>query len=114
VTVTPGVEARITLAQAVTFVACAPKSNAAYNAINKAQDEVRSGPAREVPLPLRDPNMDAKERGHGQGYKYPHDFPGHWVEQAYMPAPVRFYEPTEEGDEKRIKQRLDALRERPR
>ena len=103
-------EARITLAQAVTFVACAPKSNAAYNAINKAQDEVRSGPAREVPLPLRDPNMDAKERGHGQGYKYPHDFPGHWVEQAYMPSPVRFYEPTEEGDEKRLKQRLDALR----
>ncbi|MDX6769852.1 MAG: replication-associated recombination protein A [Elusimicrobiota bacterium] len=105
-------EARITLAQAVTFIACAPKSNAAYNAVNKAQDEVRSGPAREVPLPLRDPNMDAKERGHGQGYKYPHDFPGHWVEQAYMPSPMRFYEPTELGDEKRLKERLDALRGR--
>lgn len=103
-------EARITLAQAVTFVATAPKSNAAYNAINKAQDEVRSGPSREVPLPLRDPNMDAKERGHGQGYKYPHEFPGHWVAQEYMPQPVRFYEPTEQGDEKRIKERLDALR----
>jgi putative ATPase len=105
-------EARITLAQAVTFVASAPKSNAAYDAINAAQQEVRSGPAREVPLHLRDPNMDAKERGHGQGYKYPHEFPGHWVEQPYMPSPVRFYEPTELGDEKRIKERLDALRDK--
>lgn len=103
-------EARITLAQAVTFVASAPKSNAAYDAINAAQAEVRSGPAREVPLHLRDPNMDAKERGHGQGYKYPHEFPGHWVAQEYMPSPMRFYEPAEQGDEKRIKERLDALR----
>lgn len=103
-------EARITLAQAVTFVASAPKSNAAYEAVNAAQAEVRSGPSREVPLHLRDPNMDAKERGHGQGYKYPHEFPGHWVAQEYMPSPVRFYEPTEQGDEKRIKERLDALR----
>lgn len=103
-------EARITLAQAATFVAAAPKSNAAYAAINAAQAEVRSGPSREVPLHLRDPNMDAKERGHGQGYKYPHEFPGHWVAQEYMPQPARFYEPTEQGDEKRIKERLDALR----
>lgn len=104
-------EARITLAQAVTFVACAPKSNAAYLAIDKASHEVREGPAREVPLPLRDANMDAKERGHGQGYKYPHDFPGHYTPQQYMPDPVRFYEPTQEGDEKRIAERLKALRD---
>lgn len=103
-------EARITLSQAVTFVASAPKSNAAYLAINLASDEVRTGPAREVPLPLRDPNMDAKERGHGQGYKYPHDFPGHYTPQAYMPDPKRFYEPTDQGDEKRIAERLKALR----
>jgi putative ATPase len=103
-------EARITLAQAVTFVASAPKSNAAYLAINKAADEVRTGPAREVPLPLRDPNMDAKERGHGLGYKYPHDFPGHYTPQEYMPNPARFYEPTDQGDEKRIAERLKALR----
>ena len=103
-------EARITLAQAVTFVASAPKSNAAYLAINKASAEVREGPAREVPLPLRDANMDAKERGHGVGYKYPHDFPGHYTPQEYMPNPVRFYEPTQEGDEKRIAERLKALR----
>lgn len=103
-------EARITLAQAVTFVASAPKSNAAYLAIDKASAEVREGPSREVPLPLRDANMDAKERGHGQGYKYPHDFPGHWTAQEYMPDPVRFYEPTDQGDEKRIAERLKALR----
>ncbi len=103
-------EARITLAQAVTFVATAPKSNAAYLAINKASAEVREGPAREVPLPLRDANMDAKERGHGLGYKYPHDFPGHYTPQDYMPNPIRFYEPTQEGDEKRIAERLKALR----
>lgn len=103
-------EARITLAQAVTFVASAPKSNAAYLAIDKATAEVRNGPAREVPLPLRDANMDAKERGHGQGYKYPHDFPGHYTDQVYMPDPVVFYEPTDQGDEKRIAERLKALR----
>jgi putative ATPase len=103
-------EARITLAQAVTFVASAPKSNAAYLAINKASAEVREGPSREVPLPLRDANMDAKERGHGVGYRYPHDFPGHWTAQEYMPNPVRFYEPTDQGDEKRIAERLKALR----
>lgn len=103
-------EARITLAQAVTFCACAPKSNAAYLAVNKAQQEVRTGPSREVPLHLRDANMDAEERGHGKGYKYPHDFPGHWTAQEYMPRPVAFYEPTELGDEKRLKERLDALR----
>jgi len=103
-------EARITLAQAVTFVAAAPKSNAAYLAIDKASREVREGPAREVPLPLRDANMDAKERGHGVGYKYPHDFPGHYTPQEYMPNPVRFYEPTEIGDEKRIAERLKSLR----
>jgi putative ATPase len=103
-------EARIPLAQAAIFVATAPKSNAAYLAIGAALDEVRSGLTREVPLHLRDANMDAKERGHGQGYKYAHDFPGHWVEQQYMPDPKRFYEPTDQGDEKRIAERLKLLR----
>jgi putative ATPase len=105
-------EARIPLAQAVTFIACAPKSNAAYLAINAAQEEVRHGKSREVPNHLRDASGDAKTRGHGQGYKYAHDFPGHWVEQQYMPDPVRFYEPTDQGDEKRLKERLDKLRPR--
>jgi putative ATPase len=103
-------EARIPLSQAALFVACAPKSNAAYLAVDAALAEVRSGPAREVPLHLRDANMDAKERGHGQGYKYAHDFPGHWVAQQYMPDPKRFYEPADQGDERRIGDRLKALR----
>ncbi|MDE2509946.1 MAG: replication-associated recombination protein A, partial [Elusimicrobia bacterium] len=103
-------EARIPLAQAVTFIACAPKSNAAYLAIDAAMREVQEGKRREVPLPLRDASMDAKTRGHGQGYKYAHDFPGHWVAQMYMPDPKRFYEPTDQGDEKRIAERLKTLR----
>ena len=104
-------EARIPLAQAVTFCACAPKSNAAYLAVDAALSEVRNGKTREVPLHLRDANMDAKERGHGQGYKYPHDFPGHFVKQSYLPDPVRFYEPTDQGDEKRLAERLKSLRD---
>ena len=103
-------EARIPLAQAALFVACAPKSNAAYLAVDAALAEVRTGPAREVPLHLRDASMDAEERGHGKGYKYAHDFPGHWVAQQYMPDPKRFYEPTDQGDEKRLAERLKSLR----
>lgn len=105
-------EARIPLAQAVTYVACAPKSNAAYLAVDAALAEVRSGKTREVPLHLRDATGDAKTRGHGVGYKYAHDFPGHWVDQEYMPDPARFYEPGAEGDEARLKKRLDELRAR--
>ena len=103
-------EARIPLAQAALFVASAPKSNAAYLAVDAALAEVKNGPTREVPLHLRDANMDAEERGHGKGYKYAHDFPGHWVAQEYMPDPKRFYEPTDQGDEKRIAERLKSLR----
>lgn len=102
-------EARIALSQAVIYVAAAPKSNSAYLAVDKALAEARQGPAREVPLHLRDASLDAKTRGHGVGYKYPHDFPGHHVPQEYMPDPVRFYVPSEQGDEKRIKERLDSL-----
>jgi len=103
-------EARIPLAQAAVYIACAPKSNAAYLAVDKALEEAKNGPAREVPLHLRDSNLDAKSRGHGAGYKYPHDFPGHHVPQEYMPEPVRFYEPSGEGDELRIRERLKTLR----
>ncbi len=105
-------EARIPLAQAAVYVAAAPKSNAAYLAVDAALTEVREGPAREVPLPLRDASLDAKSRGHGAGYKYPHDFPGHYTPQEYMPHPKRFYEPTELGDEKRLAEHLKTLRAR--
>ncbi|MEK7383336.1 MAG: hypothetical protein AAB262_08630 [Elusimicrobiota bacterium] len=103
-------EARIPLSQAVTYIACAPKSNAAYLAVDAALAEVRSGPAREVPLHLRDASKDEESRGHGKGYKYVHDFPGHWVAQEYMPEAKRFYAPTEQGDEKRLAERLNHLR----
>jgi len=102
-------ECRIPLAQAVAYIACAPKSNAAYLAIDAAQREVREGPRREVPLHLRDANLDAKTRGHGKGYQYPHDFPGHFTPQEYMPSPLKFYEPSEEGDEARMAKRLKEL-----
>src|SRR5271170_8246154 len=62
-------EARIPLAQAAIYVACAPKSNASYLAINQAMEEVQHGKAREVPLHLRDATMDRKSRGHGENYK---------------------------------------------
>ncbi len=100
-------EARIPLAQAVAFVACAPKSNAAYMAIDKALKEVENGPKREVPNHLKDATGDRKTRGHGEGYKYPHDYPGHHVKQTYMPDRIDFYEPTDQGDEAKIKERLE-------
>ena len=103
-------EGRIPLAQAVTYVASAPKSNASYMAVGKAMREIENGPRREVPAHLRDATGDRSTRGHGAGYKYPHDFPGHFVEQEYMPDPKIFYEPTEQGAEKLIAQRLSEWR----
>jgi putative ATPase len=100
-------EARITLAQGVTYLSTAPKSNASYLAIDKALNEVRKGLSRNIPNHLRDGNMDKEERGHGKGYKYPHDFPGHHVEQVYLPDKIKFYEATEEGFEKEIKKRIE-------
>lgn len=103
-------EARIPLAQAVTYAACAPKSNAAYLAIDAALKEVEKGPRREVPVHLRDASLDRESRGHGKGYLYPHNFPGHHVKQIYMPNRLDFYQPTEEGNEGKIKERLDQWR----
>ncbi len=103
-------EARIPLAQAVTYAASAPKSNAAYIAISKAMKEVENGPIREVPNHLKDANLDRDSRGHGQGYQYPHDFPGHHVKQQYMPKRIEFYSPTDQGKEAEIKVRLDKWR----
>ncbi|NLO92063.1 MAG: replication-associated recombination protein A [Elusimicrobia bacterium] len=103
-------EARIPLGQAAVYVACAPKSNAAYLAIDGALDEVKNGPAREVPLHLRDASLDGEQRGHGKGYKYPHDFPGHYTPQEYMPDHKIFYNPTDQGREAQIAERLARLR----
>jgi len=103
-------EARIILAQAAIYVACSPKSNASYMAVNEAQAEVNSGVERAVPMHLRDASKDGKALGHGQGYKYPHDFEGHYVKQEYMPDHKTFYRPTDQGFEIEIGKRLKRLR----
>ena len=102
-------EARIILAQAVTYIAGAPKSNAAYLAIDKALADVKNFQG-EVPKHLRDTHYKgAKTFGNGVGYKYPHDFENHFVKQQYLPDKIstRYYEPTAQGYEAQIKQRLD-------
>jgi putative ATPase len=106
-------EARIPLAQAAVYVACAPKSNAVYLGIDKALEDVKTKKAGNVPSHLRDGSYSgAKQLGHGQGYKYAHDFQDHYVPQEYMPFKATYYEPTEMGYEKKIKDRLAALRKR--
>jgi putative ATPase len=103
-------EAKITLAQAVTYIATSPKSNAAYLAISSAEEEVMKGKPREVPPHLKDANVDSAALGHGKGYKYPHSYHGHFVAQEYLPEHVIFYKPSEEGYEKEISKRLDIWR----
>jgi len=107
-------EGRIALAQAATYIATAPKSNAAYLAGEKASQEVEGGKVREVPNHLKDANLDREGLGHGEGYLYPHDFPGHYVPQAYWPDPVKLYEPTDLGYEAEIKKRLSLWRSQPK
>jgi putative ATPase len=102
-------EGRIPLAQAAIYVAVSPKSNASYVAINEAMSEASNGPERPVPAHLRDASRDGEALGHGKGYKYPHDFPNHYIGQEYMPAPKRFYRPTEQGFEAEIAKRLKRI-----
>ena len=108
-------EARIILAQAVTYVAGAPKSNAAYMAVNQALEAVRKRKNGMVPNHLRDASYKgASKLGRGIGYRYAHDYPGHYVKQQYLPDELMgtvFYEPTENGYEKIIRKYLESLRE---
>ena len=105
-------EARIILAQAATYIASAPKSNAAYLSIDAALESVRTQKTT-VPVHLQDAHYKgAAKLGHGTGYKYAHDYPGHYVKQQYLPDEIKdakFYEPTEIGFEKQIKERLERL-----
>ena len=108
-------EARIPLAQAATYIACCPKSNAAYLAIDRAMKDVREGRTLEVPEHLRDASYRGAQRlGRGEGYQYAHDHEGHFVEQDYVPVDRIYYEPTTEGHERLLKERLDAWRKRKR
>jgi putative ATPase len=103
-------EARIPLAEAAIYIACAPKSNTSVTSINAALEDVEKGRTLPVPNHLKDGNRDGARLGHGAGYKYPHDFPGHFVPQDYLTELRRYYEPTEQGVEKKIKDRLDKWR----
>ncbi|MBR1695017.1 MAG: replication-associated recombination protein A [Selenomonas sp.] len=99
-------EAQITLGQAVTYVASAPKSNAACEGIFAAMRDVKQKNCGAVPLHLRDAHYKGAEKlGHGTEYIYPHDYPGHFTEQAYLPKEIQnahYYQPSDNGQEKRI------------
>lgn len=96
-------EIRIPLAHAAIYVACCPKSNSAYLAVDKALQEVREGRYRPVPDHLR-------SAGKNRGYKYAHDFPNHYVKQLYMPDPMKFFEPGELGREAALIKKLKELK----
>jgi len=96
-------EGRIALAQATTYIASAPKSNASYMALESAMSDIREGTVLPVPDHLRDASYkSARKLGRGKGYKYPHDYPGHWVEQDYLPEKRDYYIPSDQGFENEI------------
>jgi putative ATPase len=103
-------EAQIPLAEAAIYIACAPKSNAVVRALARAREDVRTHTPEPVPAHLRDSSYPGAVRlGHGQGYRYPHDYPGGFVEQDYLPEGLRgrvYYEPTDRGFEATLRQRL--------
>lgn len=105
-------EARIPLAQAVTYVASAPKSNAAYLAVDAALEAVRNTKTT-VPVHLQDSHYKgAGKLGHGTGYQYAHDYPNHYVEQQYLPTELKgkvFYQPTDNGYEKKIQEYFQKI-----
>ncbi len=108
-------EAQLNLAQAVVYLASAPKSNRVTVALGRAQQDVRGGPAGQVPVHLRDPHYPGADKlGHGEMYKYPHDDPRGWVEQEYRPEGVTdrvYYEPSDHGAEVTLADRLRRRRD---
>ena len=102
-------EARIILAQATTFLACSPKSNASYMGIEEATSDIKEGRTLPVPRHLRDSShsKSAEAFGH-KGYKYAHDYAGHFVDQEYAPTTKIYYRPTNQGYEERIQKRLET------
>ena len=108
-------EAQIILSQAASYVACAPKSNAAYMAIQSAMENVKTTRTMPVPVHLQDRHYKgAAKLGHGEGYKYAHDYPKHYVNQQYLPDGMEgtiFYEPSDNGYEKQIKEHMKWLKE---
>lgn len=106
-------ECQLPLAQAVTYIATAPKSNAATMAISQAVQDVRSGRTLPVPEHLRDSHYQgAAQLGRGVGYQYAHDHEGGWVAQQYLPETRRYYEPVDRGFEIEIRKRMEEWRRR--
>ncbi len=108
-------EAQIILSQAASYVACAPKSNAAYVAIQNAMENVKTTRTMPVPVHLQDRHYKgAAKLGHGEGYKYAHDYPKHYVKRQYLPDGMEgtvFYEPSDNGYEKQIKAHMKWLKD---
>jgi putative ATPase len=105
-------EARIILAQAACYVACAPKSNASYLAINEAMNLVENGGVYPVPRHLQNVHADSAGQEREQGYLYAHDYPNHYVDQQYLPDDIKdkvFYHPTDNGREVQIKEYFDRI-----
>jgi len=100
-------EGRHALAQAVVYMATAPKSNSSYDGLNKALEDVRNNKSQGVPNHLKDANYKgASKLGYGKGYKYPHSYEGNYVEQDYMEVKKKYYYPTENGYEAKIRNRI--------
>jgi putative ATPase len=103
-------EGNLALAEAVVYLATAPKSNSLYQAYSQVQKDIQQGRNEPVPLHLRNPVTDLmRQMGHGQGYKYAHDYPDHFVKQQNLPSSLqgkRYYVPTDQGYEKEIADRL--------
>ena len=109
-------EARIILAEAATYLASAPKSNASYLAVDRAMQAVKETANATVPVHLQDSHYKGSAKlGHGEGYLYAHDYPNHYVEQQYLPDTLKdqvFYQPTEIGYEKKIKEHLEFIKKK--
>ena len=110
-------EAQIILSQAVTYVASAPKSNSAVNAIFDAMEAVKNTKTAPIPVHLQDAHYKSSGKlGHGVGYKYAHDYPDHYVEQQYLPDGLtdrKFYVPGENGYEKKIREYFKKIKGEP-
>ncbi len=106
-------EAQIILSQAAAYVACAPKSNSSIAAIEKAMQSVKNEPIGQIPSYLKDAHYSgAKELGRGLTYRYPHDYPDHYVEQQYLPDEIKdkkFYIPSDSGYERSIRRYFEKL-----
>ena len=109
-------EGNLALAQAAVYLATAPKSNALYTAFQGVQKDVRELENMPVPFHIRNaPTALMKDLGYGKEYKYPHDYPDHFVEEEYLPENLRgrtYYHPTEQGFEREVKKRLEYWRKR--